>query len=74
MGNEIFSRVLRWFMTSENIPIWAVLLVAALAVGFDVRTRRIPNLLTFGAAGLACSSPWQTAGFSGMTTALSRGS
>ena len=49
---RFFPRV-EMVMTSENIPIWAVLVVAALAVGFDVRTRRIPNLLTFGAAVLA---------------------
>ena len=57
-------------MTSENIPIWAVLVVAALAVGFDVRTRRIPNLLTFGAAVLAVLFAVANNGLSGMTTAL----
>ena len=40
-------------MTLEHIRIGAVLVVAIVAVGFDVRTRRIPNLLTFGAAILA---------------------
>jgi prepilin peptidase CpaA len=40
-------------MTLEHIRIGAVLAVAIVAVAFDVRTRRIPNLLTFGAAILA---------------------
>jgi prepilin peptidase CpaA len=40
-------------MTLEHIRIGAVLVVAIVAVAFDVRTRRIPNLLTFGAAILA---------------------
>ena len=48
----------------------AVLVVAALAVGFDVRTRRIPNLLTFGAAVLAVLFAVANNGLSGMTTAL----
>ncbi len=40
-------------MTLEHIRIAAVLVVAMVAVAFDVRTRRIPNLLTFGGAILA---------------------
>src|SRR5687767_9558410 len=40
-------------MAPEILRTTAVLAVAALAVGFDLRTRRIPNLLTFGAAGAA---------------------
>jgi prepilin peptidase CpaA len=32
---------------------WVALAVAALACVFDLRSRRIPNLLTFGAAGAA---------------------
>ena len=40
-------------MTPETFRTIAVLVIAALAVGFDVRTRRIPNVLTFGAAAAA---------------------
>jgi len=57
-------------MTSENIRICAVLIVAALAVAFDLRTRRIPNLLTIGAAAVAVLFAIAYSGFYGMTTAL----
>jgi prepilin peptidase CpaA len=40
-------------MTLEHIRVGAVLVVAIVAVAFDLRTRRIPNVLTFGAAILA---------------------
>jgi prepilin peptidase CpaA len=41
------------FMTYAEIPAAAVLLVGAIACVFDLRTRRIPNALTFGAAVVA---------------------
>jgi len=49
--------------------------LAALAVGFiacitDLRHRRIPNLLTFGAAGLALAFHGSFAGTPGLLTAL----
>lgn len=37
-------------MSTEEVRVAAVLIVASVSVGFDLRTRRIPNLLTFGAA------------------------
>ena len=40
-------------MTPETFRTVAVLVIAAAAVAFDIRTRRIPNVLTFGAAAAA---------------------
>jgi prepilin peptidase CpaA len=57
-------------MTLEHIRIGAVLLVAIVAVGFDVRTRRIPNLLTFGAALLAMLVATLTGGLSAAMTTV----
>lgn len=58
-------------MTFEYLSVWVVLAVAALAVGCDVRTRRIPNLLTFGASGLAMLFAFAGNGFYGLAIALS---
>lgn len=49
----------------------AALTVALIACGFDVRTRHIPNLLTFPAAACACVVALQQLGWTGlMTSAL----
>ena len=56
-------------MTPDTIRTLAVLLVASTAVVFDVRTRRIPNLLNFGAAAAALVFAFVAAGVSGATTA-----
>ena len=40
-------------MTALSAPLAAALVVAGLACFTDVRSRRIPNILTFGAAGTA---------------------
>lgn len=48
----------------------AILVVASVAVAFDVRTRRIPNVLTFGAAAAGVLFGLVTAGTSGLTAAL----
>ena len=40
-------------MTDNEIRVVAALMVAGAAMLCDLRTRRIPNLLTFGAAALA---------------------
>src|SRR5262249_19250621 len=39
--------------------------VAGIACVTDIRTRRIPNLLTFGAAGLGCAMHGMTGGLTG---------
>jgi prepilin peptidase CpaA len=57
-------------MTSDSIPTVAVLVIAALAVASDVRTRRIPNLLTFGAAAAALGFSVIEGGVNGTMTAL----
>jgi len=57
-------------MTIEHIRIGAVLVVAIIAVAFDVRTRRIPNLLTFGAAILALVVAIVSGGLTGTMTAV----
>ena len=44
----------------------SALVVAALAGVFDLKTRRIPNVLTFGAAGAALLYHLATAGISGL--------
>ena len=56
-------------MTPDTIRTLAVLLVASVAVVFDVRTRRIPNFLNFGAAAAALVFAFVEAGGSGATTA-----
>ena len=56
-------------MTLELIRTIAVLSVAGLAVIFDVRTRRIPNLLNFGAAVAALGFAFVDAGLPGTLTA-----
>jgi prepilin peptidase CpaA len=48
----------------------AALVVALIAVVFDLRTRRIPNELTFGAALLAFAYALVTAGVSGLGTSV----
>jgi prepilin peptidase CpaA len=58
------------FMTPDLVRTLAVLLVVSVAVAFDVRTRRIPNALTFGAAAAAVCFAFFHAGVSGMTSAL----
>ena len=57
-------------MTLETVRIGAVLGVAIVAVAFDVRTRRIPNLLTFGAAILALLVATLSGGPSATMTAV----
>lgn len=57
-------------MTIDQIRIGAVLVVAIIAVAFDVRTRRIPNLLTFGAAILALVVAIVSGGLTGTMTAV----
>ena len=47
----------------------AVLLIAFVAMAFDVRTRRIPNWLTFGAAAAALAYAAFDAGLHGVGTA-----
>jgi prepilin peptidase CpaA len=58
------------FMTPDIVRTIAVLLVAFIAVAFDVRTRRIPNALNFGAAAAAVCFAFVQAGVSGTTSAL----
>lgn len=47
----------------------AVLGLALAAVVFDLRTRRLPNVLTFGAAGLALAFHGAEGGWSGLASA-----
>ena len=56
-------------MTPEHIRTVAVLSVASLAVVFDVRTRRIPNLLNFGGALAALAFAFLETGLQGTMTA-----
>jgi prepilin peptidase CpaA len=58
------------FMTPDIIRTLAVLLVVSVAVAFDVRTRRIPNALNFGAAAAAVCFAFFQAGAYGTTSAL----
>lgn len=48
----------------------AVLLVGALACGFDLRARRVPNLLTLGAAIVAIAFHTTIGGLSGLAISL----
>jgi prepilin peptidase CpaA len=43
-----------------------VLAIALIAVAFDLRTRRIPNWLTFGAAAAALAAGWMDTGAPGL--------
>jgi prepilin peptidase CpaA len=56
-------------MASPELRIGIVLGVALIAVAFDVRTRRIPNWLTFGAAGGAVLYGLAAAGLPGLSNA-----
>lgn len=57
-------------MTPDTIRTIAIVLVAAAAVVFDVRTRRIPNFLTFGAAAAALVFAAVVGGVQGTLIAL----
>lgn len=48
----------------------AAVVVAALAVVSDLKSRRIPNLLTFGAAGIAVAAHAASEGLTGGATAI----
>jgi prepilin peptidase CpaA len=56
-------------MSTADVRTVAVVLLGLTAVVFDVRSRRIPNLLTFGGAVLALLYAAQTGGASGLATA-----
>jgi prepilin peptidase CpaA len=56
-------------MNHTTVQLVALLLIAALAVASDIRTRRIPNLLTLGGALAALVYMGATAGLSGLGTA-----
>jgi prepilin peptidase CpaA len=56
-------------MTPEHLRTIAVVALAFLAVVFDVRTRRIPNVLNFGAALAALGVAFLDAGLPGTLTA-----
>ena len=58
------------FMTPDMFRTIAVLLVVAVAVAFDVSTRRIPNALNFGAAAAAVCFAFFQAGIAGSMSAL----
>lgn len=53
-----------------TVPEWAVLGVSAGACLTDLRTRRIPNVLTFAAAGAALVFAGVTGGWAGLGLAL----
>lgn len=53
-----------------TIPEWIAVSVAALAVATDLRTRRIPNMLTFGAAGVAFVFAAVSGGWQGLGTSV----
>lgn len=57
------------FMIVLDFPTVAVLGVAGVAVFFDVRARRIPNVLTFGAALAAVAYAGVQGGWGGVGTA-----
>ena len=56
-------------MIHPNFQIAAVLLIAVLAVASDIRTRRIPNVLTLGGALAALVYMGATSGLSGLGAA-----
>jgi prepilin peptidase CpaA len=49
-----------------NVPQIAALIVAVVACVVDLRTQRIPNVLTFGASAIALAYYVATAGFHGL--------
>lgn len=51
-------------------PEWTALAVGGMAVVTDLRTRRVPNVLTFGAALAAFAFAAWTAGWSGLAASL----
>ncbi len=55
-------------MLETTLPQMAILTVAVAGGVHDVRTRRIPNVLTFGAAVLAFAYFWLAGGWSGLGT------
>jgi prepilin peptidase CpaA len=57
-------------MTPSNFAAGVAIAVALVAVIADVRTQRIPNVLTFGAAAVAFLYGFATGGFHGLTTSL----
>jgi prepilin peptidase CpaA len=57
-----------WLVTFPDFRGVVVLVVAVIAVLFDVRTRRIPNWLTFGATAVAFAYAAFDAGLSGVGT------
>ena len=57
------------FSSSQLVPLVA-LTIAVIACVTDVRTRRIPNLLTFGAAALGVVFHGVTGGLQGLQTAV----
>jgi prepilin peptidase CpaA len=57
-------------MSGLGVPGIIVLVVAVIAVAFDVRTRRIPNWLTFGGAAAALAYSVTTSGLAGLGTAV----
>jgi len=57
-------------MTYAETPAVAVLLVGAIACVFDLRTRRIPNALTFGGALIALGFHLWVGGFSALGASL----
>ncbi len=54
-----------------EIPSMAVLVLSGLACAFDIRIRRIPNLLTFGGAALALVVVTATHGLGGLVSSAS---
>jgi prepilin peptidase CpaA len=54
---------------SMSLPHFVVILVAGMASVSDIRTARIPNLLTFGAAAAALAYLFANNGWSGLTQA-----
>lgn len=54
----------------HTIVIAALMVTGAIACLFDLRTGRIPNWLTFGAAGLAFAAHLMVAGWSGLGSSL----
>lgn len=51
-----------------NVLTIALITIAALACAIDLRERRIPNWLTFGAAAAGFAYQWATAGSDGLFT------
>ena len=55
---------------SISVPHIVVILVAGMASLFDIRTARIPNLLTFGAAAAALVYLFASNGWPGVAEAI----